>query len=161
LRCTENALQKAVTHGGKIILPADCTIRLSADLPPIGANLNIQGNGALIDGMGKYQIFSSSGVLDITLDYLTLRNGKGKNGGAIGTEKGNITVTNSTFEGNVADNGGALFSASGQILIKHGRFVQNKATDKFGRGGAISTFNGGITVADSVFEKNTATYRGG
>ena len=83
-----------------------------------------------------------------------------------------IQLSSVRFENNTAVNGGALWSKGNplnkhQISIQSSSFSNNKAlkNDNFyegGYGGAIYAYGpGNITIDDSVFTSNEASFRGG
>ena len=162
-----------------IVLGAD--IELSAPLPAITSEITIEGRGHTIDGGRAYRIFDiDRGRL--TVNDLTLSNGVGSvlggairlqnggqaiinnsrfinnyspEGGAIGMMFGNwVTINNSAFHMNRATyRGGAIsMNGGGTVNIRDSSFVRNRA----GKGGAIGTFSGGVSVSNSSFISNRA-----
>ena len=78
-------------------------------------------------------------------------------GGAVVYSGGTYNFTNVKFEGNKANYGGALcgtWNAVSQVNLSHTTFTGNTAANS---GGAIYYYNSTLDVADSVFEKNTAS----
>ena len=125
-----------ITVGPHVIdITADFTITLAGDPTYTGTQpLTINGYGHTIDGGGTHSaLFHNTGQA-LTINNLTLTNGKstgGNSGGAILSAQGSVTVTGSTFTNNAAG----------------------------GSGGAISTF-GSVTATDSTFTDNTAAGSG-
>jgi hypothetical protein len=170
--CTEQALREAVSSGGQVIFPVVCTITLTENLPPITHDLEIEGNGTVIDGTRQFQMFHAPETASITLHNLTLQNGWTENpGGAVYTNSGNILITESSFFGNTASEsehtppmdrgGGALFAESGNISVRQSRFVGNSASQSGWRnGGAIGTETGSVEISQSLFMQNGGV-RGG
>ena len=78
-----------------------------------------------------------------------------QNGAAISNNKGQLSVTNSTFRGNKAKDGGAIYNGnSGKISEISGTFSNNTASN---RGGAIyNSGSGTINKISATFENNTA-----
>jgi len=71
--------------------------------------------------------------------------------------KGNLTVTNSTFRDNDADNiGGGIFN-EGALNISNSTFTNNDA----GVGGAIGSSNGSLTMTNVTVANNTSAVVGG
>ena len=94
----------------------------------------IDGNGAVIDmaGLGHRAFY-------VTASGVTIKN---------------LTIKNANYNGN----GGAIyFSKSG--TVENCNFTNNKATDDYSYGGAISMYSGSVTNCN--FTNNTASYRGG
>lgn len=92
--------------------------------------LTINGNGLTIDGQDEYQF------MIIDEDYKLILN--------------NITLTN--FKS--TENGGAI-NNNGELILNHCIFLQNKADEDLGYGGAIYN-EGYLTITSSDFEENTA-----
>ena len=147
-----------------------CTITLGSTLPAIQTAAT--AGAVIIDGGGVIKIsgnnlvrpfFVNSGA-DLTLQNLTVKNGRisNGNGGAIDNEGGTVNIDHSTFQGNnVLDpgNGGAIWSAAGgKVNIANSTFTANAAPSS----GAIRNFSGTMTVANSTFSNNQAiTFAGG
>lgn len=113
------------------------------------------GHGAadtIIDAQGSGRIFiADSYSYSLSIESLTLRNGRGGYGGAIVTI-GPVTVTNSTFESCTAtsDDGGVIHSHN-TVTVTNSTFTHCTATID---GGAIYS-SGTVTVTSSVFESCT------
>ena len=103
-------------------------------------------------GDGSTPFFAVDSGSSLTIDNLTLSNGKTlKNGGAIDNE-GSLAINNSTLTGNSAGgSGGAVFS-NGPLSLDGSNFVSNVAV---GHGGAIAS-TGPISATDSTFSDNSA-----
>lgn len=93
-----------------------------------------RAESTVLDGGGRGPILSLEGAGRVQLEELTLRNGRGRSGGAV--------VVNDATELHVY---GCLF-------------LKNGAPD--GRGGAISCEGGGLWIADSAFAGNLARVGG-
>jgi predicted outer membrane repeat protein len=115
------------------------------------------------------------------------RNNYAAYGGAIYSEKGTVTITNSRFEGNHADNGGGAVAALNgvNLTIDNCEFLEDYSTYDAGGavylfnvssaniqnsqfanchaaiGGAISSLISPITIFNSTFNKNGAGWIGG
>ena len=79
-------------------------------------------------------------------------------GGAICTENGTISISDSTFIANSAFDGGAVRADYGFISVRNSYFENNSAS-VYG-GGAFSS-GGGTNVTDSTFKRNYARQYGG
>ena len=132
----------------------------------LNKNMNITGQsqtGTIINGTGTNWIFNIISGANVTIQNITLTNGKAPDsditlnyGGAI-YNRGNLTVLNCTFTNNTARVGGAIYSR-GNLVVSNSNFDQNSAY----LGGAIySHFGGTLTVTNSKFMNNTATKHGG
>ena len=103
----------------------------------INKNMTIQGqstNNTIISGSGVNYIFMISSNATVTINNLTLTNGKSGSGGAI-TNDGTLTVTGCTFTGNSAtsDFGGAIYNIA-TLTVTSSAFNSNSAVN---HGGAI------------------------
>jgi len=168
--CSASSLQAAMNVGGKIVLPANCNIALSAPLI-FRRVVAIDGNGATISGNNVTRIFQDdrdyrqSTGSDFTLVNATLTNGRdaGSGGGAVkGAQFGKMTFINVRFANNVSDGtggedgGGAIYKDEGGLLrVFNSHFSGNTATN----GGAIKNLLSNIQIVNSSFVGNTA--RGG
>ncbi len=90
----------------------------------------------------------------------------GNEGPSISTSGGLATITGTIFENNAAVNGGAIENSGSDMAIVRCRFVGNHAdlpgSGFAGIGGAIfATMAGTMTVADTVFDGNSAALWGG
>ncbi|MGB7711304.1 MAG: DUF4347 domain-containing protein, partial [Microcoleus sp.] len=134
----------------------------------IGGKLTINGNGATIQrdtaaSTPAFRLFYVPSGGDLTLNNLTLQNGKvAKGGGAIFVNGGNLTLNNSTLSNNqvTGDNdsaggGGALlvsFGMGSATNINNSTFSGNKSE---GYGGALSNL-GTTNLLNSTLTNNTA-----
>ena len=165
-----------------ITLTAD--VHIQSALPLVTSKLTIEGDGLSIVGNGRTHIIGVNSRGELTLNDLTIRNGRSAWGGAIGNLGGKLTITrsrifsNSAVEGgaidnegtlaiknstvknnNSEDNGGAIHNLGGSITIKASDFISNMSE---AWGGAIYNDNGSVTIDEgSVFSQNSAKYLGG
>lgn len=144
-----------------IWLTRDLTLR--GELSVISSNITIEGNGHTISGNSSYQIFAVSERGDLTVNNLSLVNGRGAldgeyyRGGAI-LNRGETTVNYSTLRRNSADYGGAIHNLAGRLSINNSIFSDNYAGD---RGGAIRNHSlQHLDVNNSLFEGNSAEWGG-
>lgn len=175
--CTEVALVAALAAGGHYRFdcgPDPVTITLTATRT-VGANVGLDGGGLVtLSGGGSVQLLA---VVDpartLSLEGLTVANGRtGGNGGAI-YSVGTVALTNCTVTGNVATrandyygtsaNGGAFFNNGGTLLIAGTTFSGNQASsdrDYYGtsaNGGAIFNAGGKLLAGNATFWGNTAS----
>ncbi len=139
----------------------------------ISSTLTITGNGAantIIDGSQNSRIFSiSSSAGDVTLDGLTLENGRTTDrgmllgglgdGGAIRSlSTGALTIQNSILSGNsTAGNqarGGAIYDDSGAVAVTNSTLTGNYTVQQHAFGGAIYDQSGAVTIASSTLYGN-------
>jgi predicted outer membrane repeat protein len=151
------AFATANTDGGTITFTCSGTIIFSSQLT-ITANVTINGGGNIIfNGNNTTRLFVVGNGASLTLEGLTLQNGRGSTGGAI-FSGGTLTISNSTFNNNSAFNeGGVIANNYGGILtISNSTFSNNSANS----GGAIYDL-GTLTISDSIFSNNSVTDSGG
>ena len=96
----------------------------------INKNVTIIGESqkyTVIDGENIFFIFEIDYGCHLTIQNLTMKNGRRDNGGAICNE-GTLTVEECTFEANTSDKGGAIYHKSNrECTIKKSNFKDNSA----------------------------------
>ena len=109
---------------GTIALDAD--IKLTADLPAITGAVTVDGRGHSISGDKQFRIFDVNGGA-LTLNSLTLTEGKASHGGAIRLRNGaRLSLEDSTLRGNIAEkSGGAIYASGATVSISDSRFENN------------------------------------
>jgi predicted outer membrane repeat protein len=108
---------------------------------------------SVLDGGAASGIFSANYARGVTLDGVSLRNGKAANGAAILAYSGEIEIRNCAFAGNVATmEGGAIFAHGGSLRVAGCTFEGNSAV----RAGAIRSSDGTLVVRDTRFSRNRA-----
>lgn len=139
------------------------TIVLKTGELAITKNLSIDGSGAAnltISGNKVSRVFNISDRLTVTLNNLTIANGKtlGAGGGVNVRDYSKITVNNCKFNSNAGGIGGGLrIGYGGSGSVTNSSFTGNNGTAaKSGfSSGAIATNGGGsLTVRDSQFTDN-------
>lgn len=173
-----------------INLEADCTYTLTQSLTIDSDNnhtLTINGNGATISGDNTVQIFLVIVGANLTLDDITLTEGKAEDvpfqgntadGGAINVTGGTLTIDDSLITNNSANrSGGAIFVddsfSAGEVAIRNSTLSNNSAegtSDEDG-GGAIYVADGvntnevtllnSVTITNSTINNNTTSNSGG
>jgi len=134
----------------------------------IRANTTAGGSASdtIIDAANAGRIFDNSAGHDLTIDSLTLQNGRiiGHIGGAIYQEGGALTITRSVFSGCSADSGGhgggwggAIGTTGTTLIIDETTFFGCTAT---GIGGAIVHVDGTLAIFGSTFSGCTAVVGG-
>ena len=153
-----------------LVLTANGSYTLTAQLPNITSTLTIQGNGSTITGNnGAFRMLAFGNNGNLTLDNVTVTSFKpSTRGGAItvATTNNVLTVTNSRLSGNTTTGGGAnggAISVSGNgaaVSISNSTLSGNTAG---GSGGAISveSVNATVSVSNSTISGNTASLKGG
>ena len=149
-----------------IVIPADSsTISVSSAIA-VTSTLTIKGNGNTVDGGGSNRLFTvkpKSGVGgNLTIENLTLQNGKADNhGGAIDVStNSSLTVKNSNFLNNSTGTtgfGGAIYSSSATTTISNSFFSGNSGVSG---GGALGNAGGTVRITNSTFSGNTANNGG-
>lgn len=121
----------------------------------IAKNMTIIGESqseTIINGENTKWIFKVNPGVTLTIQNLTLTNGKTTYGGAINNQ-GNCTVTNCTFTNNTATAFGGAIYTSGSLIVTNCTFTNNTAT----AGGAINN-QGTLSVTGCTFAGNTVFY---
>ena len=140
------------------------TITLGGNLPDITTDMTINGPGAdllTVDGANNYRPFTVDSGADLTLDGLTIANGKSTTSGGGISNSGALTLIDSTLDSNSAPYGGGIDAISGTVIVSSSTFVGNRETGANG-GGAIYNHPGStLTVVNSTFSGNSANSGGG
>jgi LPXTG-site transpeptidase (sortase) family protein len=161
------AILDANATGGTIDFNADYTITLVSQLPDITSNITITGNGAtktiiranVLENVATYGVFHVVSGGSLTLDKLTVKNGKtAGGGGGVAVDSGaTLTVTNSTISNNIAGTVGGGIANYGTLTVTNSTFSGNSTP--FDGGGILNA--GTLTVTNSTFSGNTAAEGGG
>lgn len=152
------------TGADTITFSVSGSITLGSPLPAIDDDLTIDGTGQniTVDGAGTYRVFSINSGKTVTLNALTITNGKtgGEAGGIL--NRGTLNVTNSTISNNSAVGDGTYgggIRSFGALSVTNSTFFNNKALGA----GLNGAFGGGISnsgtlqVFNSTFSDNNAT----
>jgi hypothetical protein len=133
---------------------------------------DVAGAGLTLDGTGQALTISGGGlvrvlwsVTSLTLDRLTIADGKapdvGGGGGVFHT--GALNIANSVFSNNSTSsnyNGGGISGSGGTLTVTDSTFSGNSAPG-LGSAGAIDDFYGTTTITNSTFSGNSAGQWGG
>lgn len=158
-----------------ISFAANYTITLlGSQLPVVSSQITILGNGAAntvvqanaAANTATYRVFEVNGAGNLTLDGLTVRNGRCNGscatslniGGGILVQNGALAVTNSALSNNNAVNGGGIYIVGGTADIQNSMFSGNSASSN---GGGMYIESVAITIKTSNFSGNSADYGGG
>ena len=116
-------------------------------------NFVINGNGHTIDGAGQIRLLDTFGT-NITINNLTLINGKSETGSAIRIEANSSIMTNNViFENNVANIAGAAILNFGDYTSTNDRFINNNAK----QGSSIYSVMGIVTLSNGTFRYENPT----
>lgn len=149
----------------------------------INRNMTIIGesqDGTIINGNGTNQIFDIDYMATVTIQSLTMTNGRDSSGGAI-HNYGILSLTNCTFSGNTASgDGGAIFNDGKETIVnctfinntgEYGGVLHDETTSEFINckfinntayiGGVIYNCCGNEVINGCTFEGNNAQYYGG
>jgi predicted outer membrane repeat protein len=135
--------------------PAVKTVTLtSGQLLTADSNLTIDGAGVTLQrsfvvGTPNFCLLNSTG--NLTLNGLTLKNGRGIEGGGVHND-GTLTVRHSTISGNTATHGGGIFNA-GTITIINSTISGNSAKED---GGGIHSASGALKMIQATVANNRA-----
>jgi len=128
----------------------------------VDTSVIINGPGAdvlAVDGNMASRVFQTvTGAKTVSISGLTIRNGKGGEGGGIeNADTVTLTIINSTLSGNTAGLGGGVFN-SGRVTIVSSTFSSNMASEG---GGIYNSGSGMLTITNSTFSANAAPVAGG
>jgi predicted outer membrane repeat protein len=148
------------------------TITLTADLPTIDDDVDIQGPGAAVitvNGAGSFHPFefeqagaSSISGLTVTAGDSNGVNGDDSGGGiALYDNTGSLAISNMVISGNNSDNdgGGVWCNSAGSLTISNS-IISGNTTDE-GGGALYSNGCTSVTVETSTISGNTAGSDGG
>jgi CSLREA domain-containing protein len=151
-----------------ITFAANYTITLGSQLPSVTSTIIINGTGmanTIIQAdanpdTATYRVFQVSSVGNLSLNNLTLRNGRCNGscityntaGGGI-LNAGALTVTNTTISGNsVSTIGGGIYNA-GILTLTNSTISGNTAIEA----GGVYNNIGPLTITNSTFSGNSST----
>ena len=145
-------------------------VTLTAPLPVIESDITIEGNGYTISGNERHQIFWVEVDGALTIQNMTLADGRGADdddlfdedlliGGAI-VNWGILTINESVLTGNSADWGGAILNlGAASVTINDSTFIYNSAKEW---GAAIGSFDESVVIiTGSDFTENSSDELGG
>ncbi len=154
-----------VCAGGTITFNGNMTITLDSQLPAVAKAITITGNGAAntivqanaASGVAAYRVFEVSAGGNLTLDGLTVQNGRcagacatnTTRGGVYNAVGGTLTVTNSTFSGNTATQGGGIYNR-GTLNMANSTLTGNISHNGagLGSGGGFQNDTGTATLTN-------------
>ena len=134
-----------------ITLSASGTYTLGSALPNITTGIRLEGGNNIVSGDNTYRVFYIDSSGDLTLNNVTVANGKGDVGAGV-FSLGALTVQDSTFSGNSGIWGGGINIGGGTATIENTTFTQNTSTNG---GAGVRNVDGIITINNSTFSGNT------
>jgi filamentous hemagglutinin family protein len=165
-----SSINDAVASVGTITIPKTTTINIgegnSGQVTVAGDTINLNKNAHItINGVGEDRTFLDGentrqvvnvSAGEITLNDITIQNGKASNGGGIFHSGGTVTLNNSTITNNSAENmGGGIFHRGDEVILNNstvtGNFA-NSGEDLFNSGGKVTINNSSVS---SVVETST------
>lgn len=129
----------------------------------ISDSLIINGKDATVAQTANYRIFNigdnTDESIDVSLNELTLTGGRPNEFGGAIFNKENLTINETTIVDNItAKRGGAIYSEAGSLTITNSNLRQNKITDgDTSIGGAVYVNNGTFLVSNTTFENNQSS----
>ncbi len=141
--------QTITLTSGPLTIDKDFTIDASS--LPDGLTLSGNNTGAIVN--------VSSDVAVVELRALTLTDGAGYIGGAI-SNRGNLSIVDSTLHGNVGTFGGGAVFNVGTLEVVNSTLFDNESFDEWGVGGAIYNNAGTLMLVNATLTGNRANYGG-
>jgi photosystem II stability/assembly factor-like uncharacterized protein len=154
--CDEAHLLTALSGGGTVTFACSDYIYLTNPIT-ISANTTIDGSGQSVEisGGSAGRIFKVNSGVSLTLHELWVAWGKDTSslgGGAIYSDGGKLTITNSRFtDSSTSGFGGGVMIYNGTLTVKDSTFSGNSAS----LGGGITSYNSTVTVSGSTFASNS------
>ena len=152
------ALIDGASTGKTINLERDYAYDQSVDNNVITINkaITINGNGHVVDALGKAGIFKITGN-NVVLDDLVLINANAVKGAAVFIAGSDVTVQNTILENNTAESGAGIYSEGLKTSIIGSTFTNNVAN--VGAGAVL--YGDDATIFKSNFTSNEANLGAG
>lgn len=116
-------------------------------------DLLIDGNGHVIDANGKRGIFDIESS-KIKFKNVTFKNGYSENGGAVNSSGSDLTFEKCDFDGNLGyGKGGAIFTSEGSLSLNNTSFKNNISK----QGGGVYSQKGNMNICNSIFKNNQSS----
>ena len=154
---TDEAVGGCPAGDGADTITLSADLQLQSALPLVTSAMIIEGNGYSINGNGRNHIIGVNKLGTLTLNKVTISNGRSGWGGAIGNLGGKLAINESTIRGNSADRGGAIVN-EGTLTISNTTIGENSSE---GEGGAIYNSGGMVTISSSSVISNESNDDGG
>ncbi len=138
------------------------TITATTLLPIIDEEIIINAYGVTIDGVGAYQIISTSSSADVTINGLAIIRAKSVLGAAI-SNAGTLALNHVSLSNNSASNrGGAIYNFGGNLSIQNTTINNNQAGQgNAGGAGIYNSASGTMDISNSTITANTSLTIGG
>ncbi|MEM9538664.1 MAG: CHAT domain-containing protein [Cyanobacteria bacterium P01_E01_bin.42] len=155
-----NTIANAV-NSDEIRFSSNMNIFLNSALEIDNKTLTIDGetNTIILDGQSNDRIFEIDNNASVTLNNLTIQNGReaSDEGGGIYIKDSNLTINNSIITGNSSvDDGGGIFIKESTATINNSTISGNAISDSNTHGGGIASQNSMLTVESSIISGNSA-----
>ncbi len=152
---------------GEDLIQLTGNITLSAVLPAITTQVQIDGNSRSVSGADSYPVFEIDGVA-VSISDITITNGLTTTyGGGIYVDGGSLSLSNGKVKNNTAgDIGGGIYASDSNVDIIDGEFSGNSTSQSHGGGMYFVSSDGSHTLSiggetGSTFKKNTSAEDGG
>lgn len=151
----------SAANGDDIRFSTNMTILLSSELNISNQTLTIDGasNNIILDGQSNDRIFLIDNDSSVTLNNLTIQNGRlGANGGAgIYAKDSTLTINDSIITSNISvDDGGGIFIENSTATINNSTISGNTISGSNLHGGGIASQNSTLTIDSSTISGNVA-----
>ncbi len=169
--CDGNALEAAVTAGGRVTFDCGGAHTILANTMVLGAGTTtvVDGGGLItISGEDLRQIFIVNEGASLTLNNVTLADGAWSGNGGAAVVYGALTLNNSTVrdsqatcgvcDGTDGIGGGIAVEGAGSLILVNSQLLGNQAATA---GGGVGLNGGSATVTDSTFDHNQTSGTGG
>lgn len=137
-------------------------VEVGSALPAVIKSLTLRGNGATLIRDESAEPFRFFEVMfgTLTLENITLQNGDVQDdwGGAIYSFNASMVLDRVRFVQNRADNGGAFYFTFGGLTVKESEFIENQASFA---GGGLYLDSAKSTLVNTTFTGNVAESQGG
>lgn len=171
------AVNAATNKDQNVEILLDRGVYKLSDSLKVNGNVTLIGKGSsetILDGQRLTQIIAVAEGATLTLKNLTLTHGfvtgRYGSGGAIGSYRGNITLTDvNLIDNQVSYKGGAISISEGSLLMERVLALYNHAGDGtvaengtvLGQGGVLYANSSNVTIKNSRFNNNLADNSGG
>ena len=145
----------ALGHVNSPIVLTTGALDLTQDIKIVGpgpGELTISGNSAST-------ILSVASGVNAKISGLTLANGKSESSAGGIFNLGHLTLTDDVLSNNTGALAGGIFSESGSLSMSGCTSTLNSASSA--SGGGIYVLSSAVTIKDSTFDNNNATFFGG
>jgi len=120
--------------------------------------VTIAGAGLTLSGDGNTRLFTVSTGANVTLENLTLKNGKANEGGTISVVNSTLTMEMVTVMDCTADKGAAVYATGSTVVLTSCDVSGNVANSN---GGALYVTNKSVIIVENCdFSGNTASLGG-